>query len=272
MRSSGTGRAGGRVRAAVVAAVIAAAALVVAPVPGGPAVALADAGYDDIFDEELDAAPLGYPDPIERFNRGILAFNQALDTVVIDPVTRLYRFVVPSVARDSVRRAVLNVGSVQILMNDFFQLRPACARNTFFRFLINTTLGVGGLMDVAAAGGMPRHEADFGQTMAIAGAPSGIYLVLPLLGPTNVRDGFGAVVDVMWHPVTYVLAPMQSLTYGSGAGLTARDDVYEALQALKESSVDYYSSLRNAYYQSRVGFLAAEPDCGCGPVEAAATP
>ncbi|RMF22314.1 MAG: VacJ family lipoprotein [Deltaproteobacteria bacterium] len=219
--------------------------------------------FDDEFDEEFDVEPAGFPDPWEGVNRGVLGFNRRLDRWVLDPVTRGYRKIAPAPVRTAIRHFFDNIGSVPILANDILQLRPRCAGVTLARIVTNTTVGIGGLFDPARRWGLERHRADFGQTVARIGVGSGPYLVLPLLGPTTLRDGTATLVDAAFNPAFWVLGPAQQLTYGGGAGLAARDANFEALMALANSSIDYYAALRNGYYQSRIGQIEQRPSCGC---------
>ncbi len=224
--------------------------------------------FDEEFDEDLEAAPGSYPDPAESTNRGVLAFNRQIDKWILDPVTEAYQFVVPKPARNAVSRFFLNLGSTKTLVNDCLQLEWKDAGVTGARLVINTSLGVVGLFDVAERFGLPGHESDFGQTLALAGTPSGPYLMLPVLGPSTVRDGFGVFVDGFFQPTYYILGPMtvtlgpvimQSpgaiLIYGSSSGLTLRDRNFARLKDLESSSVDYYAAMRSGYYQDRVGHI-----------------
>ncbi len=224
--------------------------------------------FDEEFDEDLEAAPGSYPDPAESTNRGVLAFNRQIDKWILDPVTEAYQFVVPKPARNAVSRFFLNLGSTKTLVNDCLQLEWKDAGVTGARLVINTSLGVVGLFDVAEHFGLPGHESDFGQTLALAGTPSGPYLMIPVLGPSTVRDGFGVVVDGFFQPTFYILGPMtvtlgpvimQSpgaiLIYGSSSGLTLRDRNFARLKDLESSSVDYYAAMRSGYYQDRVGHI-----------------
>lgn len=222
--------------------------------------------FDESFDAALDAAPESYPDPLETSNRKILGFNRAVDRFVLDPITEAYQWAVPKPARNAVSRFFLNLGSPRTLVNDCLQLEWKDAGVTTARFVTNSTVGIVGLFDVAEHFGLPGHESDFGQTLALAGTPSGPYLLLPILGPSNLRDGFGVLVDGLFQPVNYVLGPMsvtlgpvilQSpgaiLIYGGSSGLTLRDRNYAKLKDLESSSVDYYAAMRSGYYQDRVG-------------------
>ena len=209
---------------------------------------------DPLFDDDWEIEqPLGYPDPFEPANRFFLAFNRGIDKAVFDPMTKGYRFVLPQQLRLIVRRIFLNLGSPPIIVNDLLQGEFDAAWLAFGRLSINTLLGGGGIADIAAGVGMPRHRADFGQTLALYGVPSGPYLVLPIFGPGNIRDFVGGTVDGMLRPATWILGFSQQIYYGGGSGLSTREENYDALQALVDSSVDFYAALRNAYYQSRNG-------------------
>jgi phospholipid-binding lipoprotein MlaA len=210
---------------------------------------------EDSFDLEDAAAPAGYPDPLERSNRRMLWFDLQLDRWLVDPVVKTYQFVVPPPGRRMVRRFVLNINSVSILVNDLLQREWGDASITTERLVLNSTIGIGGLFDPAAALGIERHSSDFGQTLALVGVGSGPYLVMPMFGPTTARDVSGTVVDFFFQPTLYFL-PFATLFVYEGAlglstGLSARDVYSEALASLRSSSVDYYSALHNAYYQTR---------------------
>jgi phospholipid-binding lipoprotein MlaA len=204
-----------------------------------------------------------FPDPLEPLNRLTLRLNLHVDRWVIHPITRAYTFAVPAPARRSLRRVFANLNSPSILANDALQLRPLDAGVTAARFVINTTAGVVGLFDVAQRIGLEGHHADFGQTLALVGVPSGPYLVLPVLGPTTARDGAGTLVDFLFEPTTYILAPGAQLVFssirGTGTGLSTWETQADAFHALRVSSVDFYAALRNAYWQNRVAEIARPP-------------
>jgi phospholipid-binding lipoprotein MlaA len=250
-------------------------------VVGRPAGAAATGGEpsapDPVFDEVADDEALpGFPDPFEPVNRVTFAINRKIDDWLLEPVMRAYRFVVPAPARRAVRRALLNLDSPVTFVNDILQLEPGDAAVTVARFVVNTTVGVVGLFDVAGEfADLRGHESDFGQTLALSGLPSGPYLVLPFLGPTNVRDGTGYAVDFLFRPTTYLLTPggavfitgliqpgqeflVTTLLESSteiAEGLTTREAAGPGLDALEASSLDYYAALRNAYYQSRTALI-----------------
>jgi phospholipid-binding lipoprotein MlaA len=216
--------------------------------------------FDDLFDEEFDEAAFEYPDPLETTNRRIFGFNRQCDKWLLDPLTKGYRFVVPRPARSALSRMFLNLGSPRIIVNDFLQLEWKDMAVTTTRFVINSTVGIVGLFDVAKRIGLPGHESDFGQTLALAGTPSGPYLVFPFLGPSNVRDATGSFTDVFFNPFVYFVAPINFLIYSGSSGLSERDRYYLELKALEDSSIDFYAALRSGYYQRRVGRIWGRRD------------
>jgi phospholipid-binding lipoprotein MlaA len=222
--------------------------------------------FGDDFDDELEYGDgMDVADPFESTNRKIFVFNRGVEMVLLNPITKGYRFVVPEVARKGIHRAFLNLNSPKILVNDILQLRFTDAAETLGRFVLNTTLGLGGVFDAGKAAGWERHESDFGQTLAKFGVASGPYLVIPVFGPSTVRDGFGAVVDLAFQPLNYILGPAELLTHvyiTSGYGLVTIDDVHDELEALENSSIDYYAALRSAYLQNRRAVLQGVDSSG----------
>jgi phospholipid-binding lipoprotein MlaA len=212
--------------------------------------------YDDLFDDEFglgeDAAP---NDPFERTNRALLGFNQGLSRFVFDPMIRGYRFVVPKPGRRAVRRMFLNFKAPATLVNDLLQLRIVDATQTVGRFVLNSTIGYAGIFDVAIEAGWEHHESDFGQTLGRYGVGAGPYLVLPLLGPSTIRDGFGGLVDLFFQPLSYFIGIAPNLVIGASSGLSSLDAHDPALKALEESSVDFYAALRSAFLQSRAAHV-----------------
>ena len=211
--------------------------------------------YDLLFDEEfnLELSASGVGDPLEGFNRRIFSFNETLDTLAWDPMTRGYQFLVPEPLRRGIHRVFLNLESPVILVNQLLQLRFADAATTTGRFVLNSTAGAAGFFDAAGAGaGLERVEADFGQTLARYGTPSGVFLMVPLFGPSTVRDLSGDLVDRLFDPLTYLIGPIEWwIVLGTSQGLAQREAHSDALDALEASSIDFYSALRSAYHQSR---------------------
>lgn len=215
------------------------------------------------FDIDVEEQPAGFPDPFERMNRRMFAFNRKLDAWVIAPVSRTYGFLMPRPVKAGVRNFLFNIASPVRLVNDVLQGQWGNAGNTAARFAINTVAGVGGFVDTAKHAGIPPHDADFGQTLAKKGVGSGPFLVVPVLGPTTVRDGFGAIVDTAMNPATYLATPVVSstlLSAGIGAsatGIVEREQHDRDLKRLEEGSTDYYAALRSAYYQNRIAEIGA---------------
>jgi phospholipid-binding lipoprotein MlaA len=218
--------------------------------------------FDDDYDSALDGKPAGFPDPLEPVNRGFLRVNRVLDRLVLDPVTKFYDLVVPESVEPAIRRSFRHFASTSILLNDLLQVHPRSTGRTAVRLIVNSTVGVAGLFDFARCNGYYRHGADFGQTLWHYGVGSGPYFVLPVFGPSNLRDAFGDLVDGLLHPALYLLGPAEQLTYGSGYGLAAREEHYKSLEALEDSAVDFYAALRNAYYQVRQAELTAGTNPG----------
>lgn len=207
---------------------------------------------DPLFDEDYEeGVTVGVPDPLETTNRRIFGANRQIDRFFFDPLTRGYRFVVPSLVRQGVRNVVSNLDSPTVFANDVLQLEWEDAAVTLMRIVVNSTIGVGGLFDVAEHIGLEKHDSDFGQTLALAGVPSGPFLMVPVFGPTTLRDGFGTAVDIGMSPTTHIFGPVVLIYYGGGMGLALRDEHFERVKALEASSLDYYSTLRSAWWQNR---------------------
>jgi len=208
---------------------------------------------DPLFDEGFEEESVGFPDPFESVNRPILSFNRVLDHVLLNPLTKLYGFVFPDPVKQSVRQVFDNAHAPPIIMNDLFQREWRDAGVTTARFLVNSTIGVGGLFDPAAHMGLEQHYSDFDQTMALLGLGSGPYMMIPILGPTTLRGATGFVVDSLMSPAIYLIGPGELLFYYAlgGRGLVLREEHLREIIALEASSIDYYAVLRNAYYQNR---------------------
>jgi phospholipid-binding lipoprotein MlaA len=205
---------------------------------------------DPLFDEAFEIGPAAW-DPIEPANRAFFSFNRGVDLVVLDPIARAYKFLVPQPGRRAVRRVFRNLNSPSVFVNDLMQLRLRDAGETLGRFVLNSTVGIGGLFDAGIEAGWEPHHSDFGQTLALWGVGNGPYLVLPLFGPSTTRDGFGNLVDRMFQPLTYFLGFGTQLVLGTGIGISAYEAHAVQLTALEESSVDFYAALRSAYLQNR---------------------
>ena len=198
-------------------------------------------------------------DPFEPFNRGVFAVNTAVDHAVIKPVAEAYRSALPEVVRDRIRSFVDNLREPLVFANDLLQGRGEAAGISGRRFLINSTWGVGGLFDKAAELGMPRQSGDFGQTLYAWGLADGPFLMLPLLGPTTVRDAVGLGVDTYAAPFGHIGSDASrrkaSVVVGVSGGVDLRARNIESLDAIEASSVDFYAYLRSVWRQNRAATL-----------------
>ncbi|HTT83933.1 MAG TPA: VacJ family lipoprotein [Rhizomicrobium sp.] len=193
-------------------------------------------------------------DPYEAQNRKVFAFNMKLDEYVALPVAKFYVHVVPEPARDGVHNFLANLDVPITFGNDVLQGAADHAAQSLGRFVINSSIGVGGLIDVAQKIGIPEHDADFGETLGVWGVGPGPYLVLPILGPSDPRDAVGYGVDIAMDPLTWI--SWRSSTYfliGRGVlkFVDERSRNIGTLDELERSSVDLYATLRSLYRQHR---------------------
>ena len=158
-------------------------------------------------------------------------------------------------SRNSIRNAFKNYSSPVILANDLFQLEGGDALVTTGRMIVNTTVGIGGLFDVAETIGLPHHPADFGQTLHSYGVGSGSYLVLPIVGPSSVRDGFGRAVDAFLHPLPYLVDTEIALAVSGAQGIVLREEFLVPLEEVRATSIDFYAAVRSLYNQDRAVVL-----------------
>jgi phospholipid-binding lipoprotein MlaA len=197
--------------------------------------------------------PPGERDPRDRFertNRAIHRFNDALDRGVAKPVAKAYIKVTPAPVRTGFGNFFRNLGSTTVIVNDLLQLKLKEFATETVRLVVNTTLGIGGLFDPATQFGLPAGNEDFGQTLGRWGMPAGPYVVLPIFGPSSVRDTVGFVGDQFSDPKTYV---KDDPTRWSLTGLSVVDTRADLLAAenLLDQANDPYSFIRNAYLQRR---------------------
>ncbi len=201
-----------------------------------------------------DPHSLAQNDPWEPGNRAVFDFDVKLDHTVATPVAKFYRSAVPEVARDGIHNALTNLNSPVIFVNDTLQLDGEKASDTLGRFVINSTVGLGGLIDVAGKMGIPYHDNDFGITLGKGGAQEGSYLVLPFVGPKPPRDLVGTGVDIAFDPLTYMTWNNSTLymIIRSGLGvLDSRSANIDAVESIERSSIDFYATTRSLYRQNR---------------------
>jgi len=192
-------------------------------------------------------------DPFESMNRAVFTFNENADEYVIKPVAEAYQFVLPDFVRTGVTNFFSNIGDVFVAVNNLLQGKPGNAANDIGRFLVNSTIGILGLFDVATEAGLEKNKEDFGQTLGVWGVPSGPYVVLPLFGPSSVRDTAGLALDIK----TDFILNSNQLNHDQKVGSTVlrvvnqRANLLDASQLLEDAAFDKYSFLRDSYLQRR---------------------
>jgi len=200
------------------------------------------------------AESLAQNDPWEKTNRDIFDFDVRVDHAVARPIAKGYRAAVPEPVRDGIHNALTNLNGPVVLANDVLQGDGDKAANTAGRIVINSTVGVGGLFDVASRIGIPGHDNDFGITLGKNGIAEGSYLVLPFAGPKPPRDLLGTVVDQAFDPLTYVQFHGRDtwmvVKFGV-AIIDSRTSQLDAIESIERSSIDFYATTRNLYRQSR---------------------
>lgn len=190
-------------------------------------------------------------DPLEPFNRGVYHFNDTVDKAVFKPVAQGYRAVLPNPVRTGVSNFFSNIDDIFVTANNLLQGKVQTAASDFGRLLANTTLGIGGLFDVATSFGLEKHNEDFGQTLGYWGIGDGPFLMIPLTGPSTVRDAVGTAVQFYFDPVWNL---DNVPTRNSLAGLriiNTRANLLDAEKVLDEAALDPYTFLRDAYLQQR---------------------
>jgi phospholipid-binding lipoprotein MlaA len=193
-------------------------------------------------------------DPLEDVNRGVFAFNEVVDGHLLKPVAAAWRDNAPDRAQSVLHNFVSNLLEPWTFVNDLLQGNPGRAADTLGRFAINTTYGLGGAFDVLGDEGNKKRSTDFGETLGAWGVGGGAYLVLPLLGPSSLRDGVGEVADMAGDPVSWATGPIDpafSWARVGGSGLDKRVHHLDDLDDLEKNSIDYYAALRSAWWQMR---------------------
>ncbi|HUQ75326.1 MAG TPA: VacJ family lipoprotein [Burkholderiales bacterium] len=190
-------------------------------------------------------------DPFEGFNRGVYKFNDKVDQAVARPVATAYRRVIPGEIRDRVRNFFGNIEDVFVGVNNFLQGKFADGANDFARVAFNSTIGMLGIHDVATDMGYEKHNEDFGQTFGRWGAPTGPYLILPLLGSSSVRDGIGTGIGMYVDPLGEVRGYHTQYALWGLRLTQTRADLLDASRILEEAALDRYVFQRDAYLQRR---------------------
>jgi len=190
-------------------------------------------------------------DPWEGFNRAMYSFNDTLDRAIIKPLAQGYNAIVPSPVNKGVTNFFSNLADVTSAINNLLQFKVGRAFSDLGRVAVNTTIGIGGLFDVASNMDLPRYGEDFGQTLGTWGVASGPYIVLPIIGPSSGRDTVGVVVDWFTDPVTYVEDDTLRWSLRGLDLIDTRADLLNASRVLDQAALDPYAFVRDAYLQRR---------------------
>ncbi|HYM02211.1 MAG TPA: VacJ family lipoprotein [Stellaceae bacterium] len=194
-------------------------------------------------------------DPLEPLNREIFDFNLFVDRIAIKPLAQGYEAVVPEKGRDAIRHFLNNLNEPIVFANDLLQGEFKRAHTTFARFLMNSTFGLGGIMDLATGEGLEKQTGDFGQTLYSWGVPDGPYIVIPIIGPSNPRDGIGLGVDGYADPWGQILGRnnLDYVTYARYAvdGIDLRQRNLQTFDDLQRNAIDFYAELRSLFRQHR---------------------
>lgn len=214
---------------------------------------------DDDQEPEVSTA-----DPFQWFNRPAFAFNEQLDKFILKPVARVYNAIMPTPLNQGVHNVFLNIGTLPTIANDLLQLNFYQSANDIWRLIVNTSVGVGGLFDVASRIGLKHYSNDFGLTMAAWGYKNSNYLVIPFFGPSTPRDGISMPVDYFLFEVYPYIQP-QSLRYEIYAlgVVDRRAQLLKYQQVLEEAAVDKYVFVRNAYLQRRAYQIQENAHLSC---------
>ncbi len=221
---------------------------------------------------QAERADIAANDPLEPVNRVIFDVNDFLDRLLIRPLAELYRAMVPPPIRDRIASVLKNMGEPVIMANNLFQGELTDAGTTLGRLVVNSTAGLGGMFEVANDIGLPKQSGDFGQTLHVWGLGEGPYIVLPLFGPSNVRDAIGLGVDTVMSPWKYAVKAGDTqiqdtfaIADMTASALVRREANIEGLDALREGSLDFYAQMRSVYRQYRAKQLG-QPLASDSPV------
>ena len=208
-------------------------------------------------------------DPFEPVNRVVFNFNNVADRVILEPVAKGYK-TLPSPLQSGLSNFLSNLRAPLVIANQFLQGQGENAFQSSGRFIINSTVGIFGLFDVAEKIGLEEKEEDFGQTLATWGVGDGFYIVLPLFGPSNLRDTTGMVMTMLTDPLNAYavsegeawLVPMRT----AANAVDQRSKIIDEVNALRNNSVDYYAAVRSSYYQNRKAAIANVDDSELTPL------
>ncbi len=211
-----------------------------------------------MFLQACTTVPVTDPaDPWEGMNRDVLEFNDKVDQILLKPVAKGYRWIMPEFLDIGISNFFSNLKDIGVSVNDFLQAKPQQGAMDSARFLVNSTVGIAGFIDVGTMIDLPKHEEDFAQTLAVWGVPRGPYVVIPFLGPSSVRGIGGYAGDYALHPLTYTFFFASPGVSWGATGLRTlemidvRADFLDAEAVASEAAVDRYLFFRSAYMQRR---------------------
>lgn len=192
-----------------------------------------------------------HPDPFENYNRRMTHFNHRVDKFVFKPLANIYAGIVPDPMRRATDNVFSNLDEIPTIANDLLQGKFKNAWSDSQRFLINSTFGIAGMVDLAHKIGFEKHYQDFGLTLANWGHHHSAYFVLPLLGPSTIRDALGLIVDSFFNPVSYIRPSYIPVAIATYRVIHKRADLLDAEQFMDVAALDRYSFMRDAYLQQR---------------------
>jgi len=222
------------------------------------------ASHPNSEQQQVSAYEEDFNDPLEDTNRKIFEFNQFVDRNAIVPAAKAYRTALPDPVRGSVRDFLNNLREPLVFVNDTLQGQFESAAKTVGRFVINSTIGIGGVVDVAGRWGIPFHEEDLGLTLGAWGIPEGPYIVVPVLGPSTPRDLGGQVAEGFGDPWNLLVTGNPYTLYwipfvrGGVSGIDQRSRYIETLADIERTSLDYYATIRSLYRQRRAALIRRE--------------
>jgi phospholipid-binding lipoprotein MlaA len=197
------------------------------------------------------ATPSNPQDPLEKFNRATFAFNDTVDRVALKPAATAYKKVLPGFVQTGVSNFFGNLSDVWSSANNLMQGKGEEGATDFMRFALNSTFGIVGILDIASEAGLQKHNEDFGQTLGVWGIPSGPYLMLPLLGPSTIRDTAALPAD-LWADAWSYTTPVNVRNVGIGVrAIDQRASVLDASNLFEEAALDRYEFIRDGYLQRR---------------------
>ncbi len=193
-------------------------------------------------------------DPFEGYNRAMFSINDVVDTSLIKPIAQGYDTVIPTGISQGVSNFFNNLEDITVILNDLLQLKFDQAWHDTGRFALNTTVGFGGVLDIATLAGHKKNNEDFGQTLGVWGVQPGPYFVLPIFGPSNIRDSVGLLADIYTNPINQDHRPTRNALLAT-AIIDRRASFLGISNVVEEAALDKYSYVRNAFMQRRLNLI-----------------